>query len=630
MAKNSFPSRVQHVVPGSPVDAGNIGRTTRQLAARTNYLKEVVAAIEGGSLLVHRDAPLAPDVEPGMPVYWNGDNQRYERGLASAEACSDGSFATLDSADIVGMVWTKQNPTLGVVALHGLVNFLSLDGVIDGEIHPGRYYLSAATPGHIVRQRPPVSVLAGVLLGPLDACDENTWFLVQPRLRDFLEDHVHYHFKLVPLPAGKTLPPAPGERHTITDANSALQGWLPADDPVFDGRAPAGAAFGYNLSQHPKLQQLWPPIPPESAVLEQFKPETHDVNNPAGAPLAIPQTGGKLPGEKVVLDRYGIWWMTDCWAEVPWPTDLDTEAASSLSSGSSTSSSSSESSATICPLPAAMALDLWFSRMSFATDKTVVTSLRPLEGEPIEYVNCDGDPAATGDLFTRLLLTFLIDDDEFFGGQALKTITPTNRFGRGYLTEGIIAGSDAVALSSTRQRRLVPGDASTPLVHQELVTVDLNVDPAERELNPQIIRLGDALEREHRSITYIGFPSGRTSGVRLRFNIGSAGLPLDPHMRIRLVMFGLLTGTMTDMESSYFRLAAPAPTTPIVAGDTALALDTAIAVVANEAVTVESASFPVADGDTVFVSLDRLAAGAPTYLAEMGIIRAVGIVASGS
>ena len=44
----NFSSRVSHVQPGSPVSAGNTGKSTRELEQRTNYLKEIIDAVELG------------------------------------------------------------------------------------------------------------------------------------------------------------------------------------------------------------------------------------------------------------------------------------------------------------------------------------------------------------------------------------------------------------------------------------------------------------------------------------------------------------------------------------------------------------------------------------------------------
>jgi hypothetical protein len=610
---SSFPSRIRHTQKGDPVSAGIASSAAKTLEGRTNYLKEQLSTIEAGQALIQRDVLISSDALVGQPVYWDSTNQYYAPAKAgvSSDPVTSGLIPS-DASDVVGMVLAKKAGNLGDIVLWGLVHFTDLSNTIDDTpIETGRYYLSAQEAGKLLKQRPPETVSVCLVYGPLDACDTGTWVFVMPQMRDFLEDHVHYSFNLVAQPAGDTEDPGAGNEHVIQWPDATKQGWLPANHASFNEKAPAGAYFGYNLAAHPELEQLWPPIPVTSVVLESFKPDDGD------------RVGGRVPPEKIVFDQWGIWWMTSCYGEVPWPTDL------SIGSSSSSSSSLSSDSAQICPVPTTMELVLSFIKMTFATDKTVVTSLQPGEDQEIQFVNGSGEIANTGDLFAQLLLALLIDTPEYYGGQSLKGVTADNKFESGYAVEGLVAGSSKVSLSSTHNRYLTPGDDSTPTVHQEIVTVDVTTDPTDRELLPQIVVLGDALERLYKNIPYIGFPTGRDSGIRVKFVVPPEGLPNNPTLKIRVVIFGRGDGTMTDMDTSYYRFARPAPITPVAEGDTALVLDTNVAVTTDNAVEVESETFVVAPGDTVLVSIDRAAAGSPTYAFEMGIIR-VGAILEGS
>jgi len=351
----------------------------------------------------------------------------------------------------------------------------------------------------------------------------------------------------------------------------------------------------------------------------------------------------RVSSDFYVLDKNGIWWMTDCYNEVPWPTDLDTtpQFSSSLSSSSAalvsssslSSSSGSFADAGVCPVPNPMRIILSFIKMTFLTDKTVVTSLQPDEGQPLEYVNCDGVVAKTGELFSRLKLKLLVED-EYEGGQVIKGVTDDNKFKRGWATEGVIAGSDKVILSGTRTRLLditSPAGSGNPLVHQGLVIVDIQVDPTERELLPQLVVLGDAVERVYKGIAYLGFPTGRDSGVRAKFVVPAEGLPLVPKLKIRAQLFGRGLGTMTDMDTSYYISVRPTTgsPTPIIAGDTALVMATNVAVNPDEIHEIESEEISVTAGDTIFVSLERANAGTPVYDFEMGLVRLGAIIVPG-
>lgn len=614
----NFPTRITHTQPNDPVSAAVASSAARVLEARTNYLKEVLDAVESGRAIVQVDAPLASTVQLGQAVYWDATAYHFAPALAGVDHDPDtGSLIPSLAADAVGLVSEKTTSTSGTVVFGGLVAIADLTAAIDGDIVPGRYYLSAASPGKLVRSRPPSTVPMCLVLGPLTACDDQTWVLVTPQPRDFFEDHIHYVVNLVAAPAGSHTPPAPGEAHVITAADASLPGWLPATDPSFSGTAPANALFGYNLAMHPALQQIWPPLPLEAAVLEL------GAANPGYL-----ETLARVNDAAVVFDAFGIWWLTDCYGQVPWPVDY----ASGSSSSSASSASSASASAEACTAAAsAMRLKLSFTKMTFTTEKTVVTSLQPWQSQPLAFVDSDGAVATTGHLYAKVLLTLLLEATESYGGQVLKGITADSLFQTGYAVEGLIAGSSNISLSSTHSRRLIPGDNTSAWVHQELVTVDVNADPVDRELTPQIVVLGDAQERVYKNIPFIGFPNGRDSGVRVKFSVPPDGIPTNPTLKIRAVLFGYGAGVMTDMVTSYYRLARPATGVPtaLTEGDTAMVMATNVTVVADSAVEVESAAFVVAAGDTVFVTLTREAAGAPAYNYEMGLIR-IGAVIEGA
>ena len=629
MAARNFPSRVRHIQAGEPVSAGVAGRPDKQMEQRTNYLKEVIDQIEAGRALILRDQAVAPEVLEGQPVYWNADNDRYEQALAAVENTDVGVFAPTESSECIGMVLTKKVGNIADIVLWGIVAFPSLANTIATDtVQIGRYYLSQTQAGQLTYQRPPVTVPVCYVLGPKDACDTNIWVFVQPMPRNFLEDHIHYQFELTALPAGDHVPPAVGESHVITNADVTRTGWLPADDPSFNGQAPVGAKFGYNLAAHEGLNRVFPPIPVTAAVLEMYRPSPTEDVPPAFYGLQ------RVPSEFVRIDKNGIWWMSACYNEVPWPVDLNTTLSSSSVSVSSVSVSSLSSEAETCPAPRTMRLIFSFIKMTFLTDRAVVTSLQPDDGQPFQFVNCDGVTANTGDLYARLVWSLLVEDD-YAGGQVLKGITETNRFKRGWVAEGLIAGSEAVLLSSTHSRLSDPNAAAgpgNPVVHQGLVTVDVQLDPTECELVPQLVVLGDALERVYKGITYLGFPNGRASGIRAKFVIPAAGLSNNPKLKIRVQLFGRGAGTLTDMDASYYVSARPTVgvPTPITAGDTVLPLATNVAVVADAIHEIESDQINIAAGDTIFVSLERAANGSPTYDYEIGLVRIGAILVAGS
>jgi hypothetical protein len=448
--------------------------------------------------------------------------------------------------------------------------------------------------------------------------------IVNPQFYDFPDAHVHYQFALTARPAGTHIPPAPGGEHEITDADVTLPGWLPANDTSFDGLAPAGAKFGYNLAAQPALQTVWPPIPPSAAVLELVAEDGEE---------SIP-TAGRVTSDYVIFDTNGIWWMANCYGHVPWPTELDTTVSTS------SSMSSSESMAIVCPARV-MQLILSFVKMTFATDRSVVTSLAPDTDQPIEFVDPAGAAATTGDLRARINTTPSTATEEAYGGQGLKAlIGPGFKFSRGWLTEGLVSLSPRVVLSGSHQRRRTPGDASTALVHQGIIDVDIDVAPGDRELSPEVLRLGDAIDREYQGVTNIGLPESRNSGLRLRFNIPYSGLPTSPQMKIRALLFGSLVGPWCALTLGYYRIVNPTLHAPTALSTGDIPLDFDVVTPSDNyngaggdlppvnAIVVDSEAFTIAAGDTVFVNLARDADALPVYTGEIGVIRLVGIISA--
>lgn len=636
MNSRSFSSRVPHVQPGSAVAAGNTSAATRALEQRTNFLREVLEAIEAGRLLVHRDQTLSVDVAEGDAVYWDATNKRFDRALAAvANDPVTSVFVPLPTADCLGICMVKDNTTSGTIATLGMVKLTHsvLSAMTEGDTTPGRYYLSAASPGKLVRQRPAVTASVAYVMGPVDDCESASWVFINPQLKDFLENHIHYQFHLTPYPAGTHVPPVPGEHHEITSPDPEARGWLPADHASFNGTAPPGAQFGYNLKAHGELNRLWPPLPESAAVLEMYQPTLEGAESKfAGLE--------RVQSVYAVIDKRGIWWMTSCYNQVPWDTTLDT-----TNSDVSSVSSESVSEMDACPKDPAIEIILSFLKMTFATDKTVVTSLQPETGQPIEFVNCDGLDAKTGDLFARLSVIAMLDPTLIRGGIVLKEIADsTLKFKRGWVTEGLYAGSDEIVLNGTHQELLDPTQdesESNPRIHQGLCRIDVQLDPSERELSPQIVKLGDALEREYKKVTYLGFPNGRDSGIRMRFNVPPSGLPNSPKLAIRGLIFGRAAGPFSAMTMSYYRM--PRPTAgspvPVVEGDTTITFDVVTPtddydgagtnLPVDRAVEVESTAFTIAPGDTVFVTLSRSKDASPLFQADVGVIRIGGIIVPG-
>lgn len=714
----SWPYNIKHINPGEPVQADIVNRPDRTLQERTDYLKDRLDASELGRAIFEHDATVAPEVLPGQPVYWNWAASRYEPAVVAVELDETTQVFTVQpSSDCVGMCYEKKAADRADIVLRGLVIFKNLDNSIGETVAPGKYYLSAVTPGKLSKQKPPVTVVVCHVQGPRDNCSDELRVIVMPQARDYIEEHTHYRFDLVPRPAGVNTLVADDDgrlRHTITDPNPELQGWLPADHAVFNGKAPAGAVFGYNIQKHAAVANVWPPIPIQSVSMIWDKGE-----NQLGA-TEIPLGARGL----AICDVNGIWWMSDCQADVPWPAEYTANYNAGDGLGAE------------CPRNEVMRVVVIYLRMLLGNDRNVVTSLVADEDEvngeiitaPIAITNCDDLPASTGDLKLNVDLQF--DDVEGLGGEVIKGVANRHQLVRGWATEGVItttpnyltvtgsrhvaravtislaaeavftaaahgfhpgtqvrlradSGSalptglpsdtayfvlktdltaDSFKLSSTENGppitttdsgtgtfkvisgRFMSAAEKTALnidpaavvpVHQGLLRIDYTDNLIEREILPQIIRLSDTVERLYLDVPYLGFPAGQNSLLRVRLNVPEENVDANLNMQIRIRLFGrggtpTTTSPLPELSMSYRRLPRPSVAgTPLPTTDTALDFsDSARQLPIDTVVECNSESFPVAAGDTVLVTVERLDDPADAYDNDVGILRLAGIITS--
>ena len=641
---------VKHVTPGEAIEAGVVGRPDRTLEERTDYLKDRLDAAELGRALFDADATIAPDVLPGQPVYWNYAAQRYEKALAAVETDPESQTLVVQpSSDCVGLCFNKKAADRGDIVLRGLVVFPNLDSSVGQTVEPGRYFLSGVEAGKLVKQKPAVTVTVCHVQGPRDNCADALRVIVAPQFKDYIDDHTHYRFDLVPAPAGTagTVTADGVTRHVITAADPNLPGWLPADHESFAGKAPTGAAFGYNMARHPALARVWPPIPIQSVAMLWDKGV--DLIGATEIPLGL--------AGLAVCDVNGIWWMSDCAADVPWPTDYPRDPPTAGTSE--------------CPRDEAMRVVVVFLRMLLGNDRSVVTSLTHAVNSPIEVLNCDNVPATTGDLKLDLDLQevdcppLLETDHELGNKQGGKVYSDVvaadpaaninkNQLKKSWVTEGIIAHNlEQLQITGTWQRPLtdeeklyhnfIDGDgnpvAATIYAQQGLLKIAFDNQLADREISPQIVRLNDAVERLYMDIPYLGLPGGQESSLRLRLNVPYVNLNGVDSLRmvVRVQLFGrggALSGDPTSLPTLIMTkriLTAPGNNIvplPNEAEEVQIpfpADQQLISLLRDRAVQKDSGSFDVNPGDTVLVTIQRPYSSADVY-PEVGILRVSGII----
>jgi len=592
----SYQTLIRTVRDGEAVRGGVTNRPTLELKGNIDHLKSLLDTISAGSTVIDRAKNMSSAVAVGRPVYYNTTNHRYEPALASvAVDAATGVLSLAESAKVRGVCITKNSSENGDVLLFGMY-IVDMSLAIDDTVVPGDYYLSPMQAGKLVRQEPGVSV---PVLTVMESATTSTWLIyVNPLPRALLDGHKHHKFSLQCVPAGESV--LADSRWSVT-ADTDIEGWLPADDPSFGGLAPLGAQFGYNIAAS-SFSALWPPLPVESAVLLWNRGEDFAVLG------TLVPTGAD---ELVVIDRNGIWWMSNCFGDVPWPTVPD-----SISEGVSE----------VCECPRALqsSMTLWFSLPLFYSLQTAVLSLTVKDGSPLT-ITCAGtdDTAGTGHLVIGLQLALTVQTEDTAGYTALKGLTDAGTFIKGPMVESVVAGSDNVTLTGdvTNEDGSVQGKVSI-FVDNDLTNTELQVDT---------VRLDGVTDEYYEEVMGLGFPAGRQAAYRGRISVpAKQTLPEGTVLKLRLQLLGRTTGTVPDdvfsltyrvlSRDSALLTAAALPT-----ADSASSIDAGITLASsNQVFTAESAAISVVAGDTVFFTLQRLSTDA--YSGELHVIRQAGVL----
>lgn len=293
-----FPN-VPTLSDGQPADASVLNQPLQALTQRTQILLSMLEQLDNQARLVFRDVVVESGSLPGQPVWFDAQEQVF-RPAAAALSADAGLDLAADSALWRGVI-KEVGGTVGTVVPAGEIALPVSDweAVIDeGSITPGRYYLSTNA-GRITRERGTTAIYVG------DLTSDGRMFLAG-QLPTNLLNHVHHKFTLVGDPAGVPNTPSVGDPQNIPSPDDQLRGWLPVSEFTsftVGNQIPSGAVFGYNLN-HPDevdLAAVFPPIPVENAEFSM--------------------DGQRLSDSRIVLNQFGIWWMTDDYGQVPWDPD---------------------------------------------------------------------------------------------------------------------------------------------------------------------------------------------------------------------------------------------------------------------------------------------------------------------
>jgi hypothetical protein len=752
---------IKFIKEGEPVSAGTPNRPLRQLDQNIQYLWDVIDASNMGSTVYAREVLVESTVEVGMPVYWDAAESRFDKAIAKMDNDPvTGGIKNSELAGVWGIVSKKHEANNADILLFGYAE-IDISAATDSEglVPAGLYYLSGTNAGKLITQSSAVSI-------PVLRADGVGHVYVNPTFMDFLDNHRHYKFDLTMLPAGDTAPPFIGAWtgvnpltgewrdassysydnppiHKITNSNSDLSGWLPADDAVFDGKAPAGAKFGYNIGVEPGLENLFPPIPLDNVDVELLRPSIYPaagtvfkhINSHASAtiaaftpytsrhpiqykfehgdsiiltPLNLAAAAGttglifsasydmtKVAGEwssisitannitdasiqvgsagadfqvtifkqptawkkiqlagqalddLVKIDRNGIWWMSNCYDQVPWPTDYD--------SNSSVSESYDD-----CPHQSVPEMRLYFTKVNFATDPSVVRSLTSVDSRIKIYCAGSNLSDSVGDLDIDLDLSFAITEDET-GYNVLKSLDG-EVFARGPVAEGVFTTTPSNIILKGSINKTVTIDSTERTVHYGNICVDaapVNL----QELPAQLVRLNGVTE-EHTPLLYLGMTSDYSTSYIVKFDV-PYDAPSPSHFSYRIEIIGRAVGTLPQLTISYDKASrpsfdaytgqnAPVPgnnaipdtigsviTNPTIQdAGTAYMNTKGVITLANTAVEATdmlrlgvvpnlapSHGFSVNPGDIIYIKVERFpATGSDGYPAELGIVQQKGLL----
>lgn len=557
----TWPSDIKKIRNGEPVSASVANRSAEALELRTAYLKKVLEAFQAGRAIVHWDAPLDALTEVGLPVYWNESNNCYSPAKAQY-AYINGVQVASDSARCLGIVVGKTSESIGAVCLTGMIEGVSISGVIGEEPQPGVYYLGQD--GGLTIQKPPLAVPV------LYARSNDTFWVLQAQ---HVNEHQHYMFWLESNPANVAGPSESGGVYTIPDPDSSLPGWLPADDLAFDGlEVPQGAKFGYNIDADASLVSAWPPMPPEGAVIVVD-----------GRQVINAQCGD------VVINVDGIWWMKDGVGEAPWPDELGSEPCNRL--------------------------QLQFVKLAGMDASAFVNSIRA--ELPLVVSQCStGDPATRG----HLLLTLSPYETS---GMSPSDASIASISGNQVTLTPTVAGVRATGLASVSGGEVFEfgGDA----YRKGLVTLHVSALADSREGDIEMVNLVDVAKSSYQDVMYLRFPQTIASSIVCKITVPSYDLPPGAQMTLSFWLMATASGTLPSMSLSYRKIPSPGTgkaSLPLVGTDLAdiEPSPSQAGMAAWQYIHVQSEAFSVEAGDIIFFELARQAGDG--YNGDVGLLQA--------
>jgi len=561
------------VSDGEPVNASVTNRLPVTNSVNTAYLLEILKRGMNNSGEFLWNIPIAPDVVTGDFVYYDGIERRFAKGLARY-VIQDGRQQESETAAVWGVVIRVRNQE-GDICTSGLCEFQTELAAYLTNPEPGCRFLSDRTPG----EPTPVPVRPEKCLGFLVGVQSTgaVQFFVRQSLIGDSGRHRHESIELASVPAGTSLRSLP---KTITSVQQQKPGWVPAAHPMFAGKMPDDAKYGYN----PVAFQAgcrWPLRFASNAGL-RWQRHIDGTDDPLLA---------SVPPELYRIDDTTIWWLTDETEYLPWDSRLDYTAGEPVS------------------LPSdAYRFRMWldFVNSGYGLTDGIVSSLRTAERSGLSITNYPlGGPAVTGDLLLDFDLRFRQKETHDLRGRAVREINGTE-VSSGPVVSGLKIDS--------RFLRVIRSDDSEDHVHSGIVVLGDPSGQIGQELPFEAIHLHGVEEAVEREAIGLAFPHTRTSSLLARIVV-----PLsETFSRFHLsLFFGILvtrSGNIAPdlLKLSYRIIAHPSQTNTITQAFPNLSLEPLACdfqvqntQYSSGYYTAESSLVTVSPGDLVLVKVER-------------------------
>jgi hypothetical protein len=196
-----------------------------------------------------------------------------------------------------------------------------------------------------------------------------------------------------------------------------------------------------------------------------------------------------------------------------------------------------------CPVELPVALSVWFTKLTFQTANTVVTSLRTPAASKLSIVCLQNtsETDATGDLLIDVDFALLVDSENSNGYVAIKEFNSTTQtFAKGLVVEGIRSSSSDLIISSDHSTALTYTETGVSDAHQGVLTIGLVKSVLGSELPIELVRLDGVTEENYQDVLGLGFPTGKDTEYRGQFKIPQdlgAAAPISVKLRFWLLAF---------------------------------------------------------------------------------------------